>query len=465
MKRLYILVILLIILNLTSCSHQNNDKLSSTPNDAQEQSISNIDDAVSIAIKDQSTSYAFGETSTEGHIILDVEEKDGSVKVYTIASYGAFGFENGIFTKVSGSGAIPTVITLYKDENSEYSLLEYKEPMDGSGYGDSLKKMFPLHLHSRVLLAHDDYPALAKQQEAQAAEFLKSIGREAQVSADHVKKELAKIDVQASNKLFAEFTKDNTFLNNCPYWLGTTEKVENGVRYIYQTSQGKSSDGYDLIIFQKKNEDGTIIKEHQYRIVGNEPQLVEEEGQLNIQASNIQKLRGEYFDFGIENRLDFVPIFEEGKTPSNSAEYLFYAFAINLDNWGDDKGTMTRGYVEQVINSHFEVKDIIHSSLRKGWDYDGEKYIAVPGGIKDKPIFVLQEYITYTQDNQTVYDIVLDECNFGGVIPSDEDMVKIRENIVSGDFSALEVLGTERFKYYLDDDGTVIFLSHTEQQI
>lgn len=193
-----------------------------------------------------------------------------------------------------------------------------------------------------------------------------------------------------------------------------------------------------------------------------EPRLVDGEGESNIQSSNIQKLRGDYFDFGIENRLDYVPMFEEGKAPSNSAEYLFYAFAINLDNWGDDKGTMTRDYVEQVINSHFEVKNIIHSSLRKGWDYDGEKYIAVPQGIKEKPIYVLQKLTTYVQDDRTVYDIILDECSFGGVIPSEEDMVKIHESIVAGDFSALEVLRTECFKYYLDENGKVVFLSHTK---
>jgi len=90
----------------------------------------NIDDAVSLAIEGQSTSYYMGETSTEGHIILDFEEKNETVKVYTIASFGSFGFENGIFTKVSGSGAIPTVITFAQNENGEYSLLEYKEPMD-----------------------------------------------------------------------------------------------------------------------------------------------------------------------------------------------------------------------------------------------------------------------------------------------------------------------------------------------
>ena len=75
------------------------------------QSLPNMDDAVGKAILEGSGLYAKGETATEGHIILDTVRDNGLIKVYAIASYGEFGFENGVFTKVSGSGAIPTVIT------------------------------------------------------------------------------------------------------------------------------------------------------------------------------------------------------------------------------------------------------------------------------------------------------------------------------------------------------------------
>lgn len=464
MKRLHFLVLIfLITVSLASCSTQNKDELPAAPSN---EDFQTIDEAVSIAIKGRSTFYASGETVTEGHIILDTEEKDGTVKVYTIASNGAFGFENGIFTKVSGSGAIPTVITFSQGENNQYSLLEYKEPMDGSGYGDSVKKMFPLRLHSRVLSAHEDYATLAKQQEEQAEEYLKSIGRTAEVSAAHVEKKLPDIDVQASNKLFSEFTKYNDFLNNCPYWLGTREKVENGVRYIYETSQSKTDDGCDLITFSKKKEDGTIVEEYNYKIVGSEPRLEPSplSGESKVEASDILTLRGKYLNFGIENRLDYVPLFNEGEAPTDSAEYLFYAFAINLDKWGDDKGIMTREYVEEVIRTHFEVENITHSPLHKGWDYDGEKYIAVPQGIKEKPIYVLQTLNTKNQNGRTVYEITMDICLFGDAIPSDEDMENVRANIVLGDLSNLTVLQTERFQYYIHETtGNVVFLSHILQ--
>lgn len=238
------------------------------------QKPADIDSAVSLAIKSRSHAYMAGETAAEGHIILDSEESSGTVRVYTIASVGVFGFENGIFTKISGSGAIPTVMTFSRDSNGGYSLLEYQEPEDGAGYTESIKKMFPRNLQDRVLSSHGEYEELAGQQEVQAAEYLRAIGRAAEVSAAHVEKQLANINVAASNKLFAEYTKYDQFLNSCPYWIGSREKVENGVRYIYETAQDRTGDGYDLIVFRKTTEDGSVVEERSYKIVGSEPLLI-----------------------------------------------------------------------------------------------------------------------------------------------------------------------------------------------
>lgn len=233
-----------------------------------------IEDAVSLAIKAQGESYARGEVITEGHVILDIEDKNGEVKVYIIASIRVFGFENGIFKGISGSGAIPTVITFSKDESNVLSLIEYKEPMDGAGNTQSIKKMFPSTLWDKVFKT-DKYPELAKQQEEQAAQFLQKIGREAKVSSGSVEKKPVNINVGASNKLFAEMTKFDAELNNFPYWIGTKELVINGTRYIYETIQGKTDDGFDLVTFKKTRVDGTIVLEYQYKIVGSQPQLLQ----------------------------------------------------------------------------------------------------------------------------------------------------------------------------------------------
>lgn len=241
---------------------------------SQSQNLKTIDEAVSLAIKAQSKGYGAGEVSTEGHVILDTEENDGKIKVYTIASFGAFGFENSIFTTISGSGAISTVMTFSKNAEGEYSLLEYKEPMDGTSNLESKKDMFPQRLWDKVLSEQKYYPELVKQEEEQAKQYLQSIGRNAKVSDTHVEKKLAEINVEASNKLFAGLTKSDPELNNFPYWIGTKELLENGVRYIYETSQSKGSDSYDLISFKKTQENGAVVKKYQYKIIGNEIYLL-----------------------------------------------------------------------------------------------------------------------------------------------------------------------------------------------
>ncbi len=45
------------------------------------------------------------------------------------------------------------------------------------------------------------------------------------------------------------------------------------IRSIYETSQSKSDYGYELIILRKIKEDGTVIEERKYKIVGSESQL------------------------------------------------------------------------------------------------------------------------------------------------------------------------------------------------
>jgi bla regulator protein BlaR1 len=193
--------------------------------------------------------------------------------VYTISSISWFGFENGIFTGISGSGAIPTVITFSKNQSGEYLLLEYKEPMDGAGYSQSIKKMFPKKLWDKVFTT-EKYPEITKQMEAQAKDYLQSIGRISKVSLTSVEKKPVNINVEASNTIFAEYTKYDSELNKFPYWIGSKEIIENENRYIFETSQGKTNDGYDLITFKKIKEDGNVVTQYQYKIIGNKVHLL-----------------------------------------------------------------------------------------------------------------------------------------------------------------------------------------------
>lgn len=178
--------------------------------------------------------------------------------------------------------------------------------------------------------------------------------------------------------------------------------------------------------------------------------------------NEVQTLRGEYFDFAVKYRLDYIPFFSEGNAPADSAEYLYYAFAINLENWGEDKGAMTREYVEQVIHSHFIVGEINHKPLPRGWDYDGEKYTAVPTSIRDEPVYVLKNIDTAFENGHTVYEVEMDYCSTRQYPLDAEQRREIRAAIMAGDYSELTILQTEFFRYYTDETTMEpIFLSHT----
>ena len=111
------------------------------------QGPSGLDPVVSDAILTRNHgSYLAGECQGEGHFIMDSSTKGRTVTAYVLAMYGEYGFEDGNFVKVSGSGVIPTVITFSTDGKGSYSMLSYQEPEDGAGYAASCQKTIPLCL-------------------------------------------------------------------------------------------------------------------------------------------------------------------------------------------------------------------------------------------------------------------------------------------------------------------------------
>lgn len=234
---------------------------------------STLEEAVRAANKTRTPGYAEGEFATEGHVILDTKTDGVVTTVYTVSSWGWFGFQNGIFTFVSGAGVIPTVITFSQNEKGEYVLQDYKEPLDGSMYRESVKRMFPANLLTKVFQSDKYVGELARQQEQQAQAYLKSVGRDAVVSFAFVEKQLPRIEAQASNALL-DRTSNDARLSYFPYWLGTIERLENGTRYVYETAQGKTDDGVDVIIYTQRTENGAVVATYTFKIVGSSVQEI-----------------------------------------------------------------------------------------------------------------------------------------------------------------------------------------------
>lgn len=228
------------------------------------QHVVKIDDAIKFAILDTNKGqYSEGECVGEGHILLDTADvtdkynaKEGTnfIEAYVLATYGEYGFQNGIFTKISGSGVIPTRLTFSRNEKGEYSLTEYKQAQDGSLYTKSIKEMFPEKLWNRALSTTEaDRNECQKQEEAYAEAYLKSINREAEI-ASNVNRDLANMNVTVSNDLLDIYYE-------YPYWLGTLEKIENGTRYVYEKKWEDKGNGNGTVTFIKYEYDTKNVVE------------------------------------------------------------------------------------------------------------------------------------------------------------------------------------------------------------
>ena len=228
-------------------------------NSVASQSAKNIDAELDSAVGEavftgNEGTYLEGELQTEGHIVLDTSSVGGDTVVYALTMYGEYGFENDTFVKVAGSGTIPVVMTFGYSKDSGYQLKNYSVPTDGSGYVQSIKDMFPQSLYNRVLsISESDSNNLTSQERTYAKAYLNKIGRSARI-AENAEKEYVDVDAEVSNEVSKRYWE-------YPSWIGTQEKIENNVRYVYET-QWKNYGGGDSMIYFTKYvyNTGEIIK-------------------------------------------------------------------------------------------------------------------------------------------------------------------------------------------------------------
>lgn len=182
-----------------------------------------------------------GECKTAAYVILDTKENQIEKKIYALVSFGSFGFSNGCFMEESG-GNNPAVITVDK-KTGEWTL---KAPRDGSLYSKDIKKLFPGKLAYKASNPTEKQrKQMWEQMKSQAQSYLDSIGRSAEICSyseiDHILLSDLGISTEVDNRI------DEMRL---PYnqEIGNYERIEDGVRYVYQTDyDGKNK----LIKFTK----------------------------------------------------------------------------------------------------------------------------------------------------------------------------------------------------------------------
>ena len=122
---------------------------------------------------------------------------------------------------------------------------------------------------------------------------------------------------------------------------------------------------------------------------------------------------------------------------------------------------MTKSDVETEIRAHFEVENLTHEGLTRTWDYDGETYTAVPGGVKDRPLARLDSVIRVNLGEEPQYCVQY--CLLGnGNLLDDAEWSRCRDAIVSGNAPDLSEL-REFTLVFTMQDGEPVFLSHTER--
>lgn len=229
-----------------------------------------IEAAVSNAIfHKNSDAYMPGECMAEGHHLLETEENGEQVTVYALTMFGYYGFEDGNFVKVSGSGAIPVVITFKKHPDGSFGLLDYQNAMDGGMYLESIKDLFPERLQEQCIQVSETVMEnLREQERVYAKAYLKDIGRTAQIgdSGDYDRKIFTDLGVPVgvSNKI-----AERKELGAYPFWLGNLERVEDGIRYVYEMAylMDKEEIRYTKYVYDTEE----IVEQHVYdALTGNQ---------------------------------------------------------------------------------------------------------------------------------------------------------------------------------------------------
>ena len=218
--------------------NMNNDEVASDTkyNESMEKNKVEVledDEIISkLLLQEANRGYSLGECGAEGNIILGKEIKGKNKFIYALSMVGNYGFENGIFTKVSGSGVIPIVVTL--DENN-CTHIEY--PLDGSEYAESIEKMFPKEYQEIIWNSLDNssenYKKIKAKEIDYAKVYLEKIDRATSIE-DYVEKVLLTdkgVSVEVSNDMIETFYKEH---HKYPYFIGNQEVIENGIRMVYE---------------------------------------------------------------------------------------------------------------------------------------------------------------------------------------------------------------------------------------
>lgn len=198
------------------------------------------DEAIHNAILTLAWEDGAGEFWAEGHVVLGTEQTGDTAKVYVTTVCQEYGFLDGIFTDIGGGFQEPLAIA-FQQTDGGYKLQNIDQP-DDEDSDASIKKMMPkscIAKMSKNNAANDT--EITRQMTEQAQAYLVSIGRTEPVQ------DWRDRDLQLSGILTPASNQTISFSPPYPLWVTNTERLENGVRYVYArtwTADADAAEGY-----------------------------------------------------------------------------------------------------------------------------------------------------------------------------------------------------------------------------
>lgn len=200
-------------------------------------SRSPLEEAVLAAVLQENAGrYLPGEFQGAGCKIIETfQEGQETAAVYALINYTEYGFEDGRFVNLSGTGA-RVLIHFDLRTSSGPAPIDYTvlDPTSGLTDAQLEELMAPLlETGKEYLYTEEDVQQLRAQADAAAREYLQGIGRQAEVGERESHEEstlLALLDEQVYDRI-----AQDAAASRYPDWVGTCEQVEDGIRYVYET--------------------------------------------------------------------------------------------------------------------------------------------------------------------------------------------------------------------------------------
>lgn len=277
MKRNRILPLLLCVFLLAGCNAQPGDSPSGDPpepnpvsadepassafsEEESEADGSSLEDAVIAAVLEENRGkYLEGEYQGAGCKIFETFPDGDSLSVYALIEYIEYGFEDDRFVNRSGTRA-KVLLQFQTEGGGEYHLTGYTclNPTSGLSDEELEELMLPLKETGKdYLFTDDDLAELRARVDQSAAEYLRSIGRDAEVGEQdpHQSDSLSALGVPF--EVWERLLKNGvSYLY--PNWNGSLERLENSVRYIYRTEYDEVSQR--ITCTKTEYDSGTVIQ-------------------------------------------------------------------------------------------------------------------------------------------------------------------------------------------------------------